>query len=91
MVLGVDDGEPLFVNARGGRGQVVDAAMLDGVAQLSQMLWEMRALGLWDDARGESEIKTSNPVKPTSGTRRPCGIRTSTAPSAPARAATSAS
>ncbi len=34
-----------------GRGQVIDAAMVDGVAILSQMMWSMRAQGMWGDAR----------------------------------------
>jgi alpha-methylacyl-CoA racemase len=35
-----------------GRGQVVDAAMVDGVASLTAMLHGMLAAGLWDDRRG---------------------------------------
>jgi len=34
-----------------GRGQVIDAAMVDGVAVLSQMMWAMRSQGLWGDTR----------------------------------------
>jgi alpha-methylacyl-CoA racemase len=34
-----------------GRGQVVDAAMVDGVALLSQMMWTMRGQGIWSDER----------------------------------------
>jgi alpha-methylacyl-CoA racemase len=34
-----------------GRGQVVDAAMVDGVALLSQMMWTMRGQGIWGDER----------------------------------------
>ena len=32
-----------------GRGQVVDAAMVDGVALLSSLVWSMRAQGAWTD------------------------------------------
>ena len=35
-----------------GRGQVVDAAMVDGVASLTSMLHGMMAAGLWADRRG---------------------------------------
>jgi alpha-methylacyl-CoA racemase len=35
-----------------GRGQVVDAAMVDGVASLTAMLHGMLAGGLWNDRRG---------------------------------------
>ncbi|HET6187820.1 MAG TPA: CaiB/BaiF CoA-transferase family protein [Trebonia sp.] len=37
-----------------GRGQVVDAAMVDGVASLTAMLHGMLAAGLWSDRRGEN-------------------------------------
>jgi len=37
-----------------GRGQVVDASMVDGVASLTTMLHGMLAAGLWSDRRGEN-------------------------------------
>ena len=37
-----------------GRGQVVDAAMVDGVASLTTMMHGMLAAGLWTDRRGEN-------------------------------------
>lgn len=50
---------------RSGRGQVVDAAMVDGVAQLSQMLWQMRAIGMWSDARGDNLLDGGAPFYDT--------------------------
>jgi alpha-methylacyl-CoA racemase len=44
-----------------GRGQVVDAAMVDGVATLSAMLWSFRAQGLWSDARGTNPLDGGAP------------------------------
>jgi len=41
----------LWERARSGRGQVVDAAMVDGVGVLGQMLWSFRAAGAWSDER----------------------------------------
>jgi alpha-methylacyl-CoA racemase len=35
-----------------GRGQVIDAAIVDGAAQLAQAVWSMRADGRWSDDRG---------------------------------------
>jgi alpha-methylacyl-CoA racemase len=35
-----------------GRGQVVDAAMVDGTGVLSQMIWALRAMGAWSDQHG---------------------------------------
>src|SRR3984957_5747138 len=37
-----------------GRGQVVDAAMVDGVASLTAMLHGMLGAGLWSDRRGDN-------------------------------------
>ncbi|MDO8376422.1 MAG: CaiB/BaiF CoA-transferase family protein [Aquabacterium sp.] len=40
------------LEARGsGRGQVVDAAVLDGAALLTSIVCELRALGMWQDQR----------------------------------------
>ncbi|MFB7335397.1 CaiB/BaiF CoA transferase family protein [Streptomyces adustus] len=37
-----------------GRGQVVDAAIVDGAAHLTTMFWGMLAEGTWQDARGRN-------------------------------------
>jgi alpha-methylacyl-CoA racemase len=37
-----------------GRGQVVDAAIVDGTAHLTAMFWGMLAEGTWQDARGHN-------------------------------------
>ncbi|MFF8097327.1 CaiB/BaiF CoA transferase family protein [Streptomyces sp. NPDC016675] len=37
-----------------GRGQVVDAAIVDGTAHLTAMFWGMLAEGTWRDARGRN-------------------------------------
>lgn len=55
----------LVERERSGRGQVVDAAMVDGVAQLSQMLWEMRAIGMWEDSRGANLLDGGAPFYDT--------------------------
>ena len=39
-----------------GRGQVVDAAMVDGAASLMTYMFAMRAAGQWSDVRGENQI-----------------------------------
>lgn len=44
-----------------GRGQVVDAAMVDGVASLTAMLHGMLAAGLWSDRRGENLLDGGAP------------------------------
>jgi alpha-methylacyl-CoA racemase len=41
----------LWESRRSGVGQVVDASIVDGVTQLSQMIWSMRHQGAWSDRR----------------------------------------
>ncbi|MBU4317069.1 MAG: CoA transferase [Proteobacteria bacterium] len=38
--------------ARSGKGQVVDAAMVDGAASLMTLMWGLKAMGMWTDERG---------------------------------------
>jgi alpha-methylacyl-CoA racemase len=42
----------LVERSRSDRGQVVDAAMVDGASALMQMMYGMRAMGIWRDERG---------------------------------------
>jgi alpha-methylacyl-CoA racemase len=42
----------LFETQRSGKGQVIDAAMVDGAAALMAMFYGQRAAGLWTDKRG---------------------------------------
>jgi len=42
----------LVERGRSGQGQVLDAAMVDGVGVLSQIVWALRAAGAWSDQRG---------------------------------------
>jgi alpha-methylacyl-CoA racemase len=55
----------LTERARSGRGQVVDAAMVDGVALLSQMMWQLRAAGMWTDDRGDNLLDGGAPFYDT--------------------------
>ncbi len=41
-----------------GQGQVIDAAMTDGAATLSAMIWGFRANGMWTDERGVNLLDT---------------------------------
>ena len=41
----------LYERERSGEGQVIDAAMVDGVSILSQMMWTMKATGSLRDER----------------------------------------
>jgi alpha-methylacyl-CoA racemase len=44
-----------------GKGQVVDAAMVDGAALLTTFIWGLRGLGLWRDERGTNLLDTGAP------------------------------
>ena len=41
----------LYERERSGKGQVIDAAMVDGVSILSQMMWTMKSIGSMADER----------------------------------------
>ena len=41
-----------------GRGQVIDAAMVDGAAALMTMTYTLRSAGIWQDARGTNLLDT---------------------------------
>ena len=48
-----------------GRGQVIDAAIVDGVSVLGQMIWAFRGIGLWSDERGTNMLDTGAPYYDT--------------------------
>jgi alpha-methylacyl-CoA racemase len=55
----------LFERAGSGRGQVVDAAMVDGAALLTTFLHGMHANGLWDGERGTNVLDGGAPFYDT--------------------------
>ena len=52
----------LWERQTSGKGQVVDAAMIDGSSVLMQMMWGMRAGGTWSDERGVNMLDGGAPV-----------------------------
>eukprot|EP00054_Salpingoeca_dolichothecata_P021477 m.137572 g.137572 ORF g.137572 m.137572 type:complete len:382 (-) comp23998_c0_seq1:30-1175(-) len=52
-----------------GKGQVVDAAMVDGAAYLSTFLYTSRKLGLWQGPRGTNLLDTGAPFYETYRTK----------------------
>jgi crotonobetainyl-CoA:carnitine CoA-transferase CaiB-like acyl-CoA transferase len=52
-----------------GRGQVVDAAMIEGAGLLSTMLWGLHAAHRWSDARGVNVLDSGAPWYDTYATR----------------------
>ena len=55
----------LWERQRSGKGQVVDAAMVDGSSVLIQMMWQMRASGMWTDERGTNMLDGGAPYYDT--------------------------
>jgi len=43
---------------RSGKGQVIDAAMVDGAASLMTMTWSFKHMGIWTDDRGTNLLDT---------------------------------
>src|SRR5438874_6892582 len=50
---------------RSGKGQVVDAAMLDGAASLMSVFYGLSAAGLWQDTRGVNLLDSGAPFYDT--------------------------
>ncbi|MBA3028293.1 MAG: CoA transferase [Desulfobacteraceae bacterium] len=44
--------------AKSGKGQVVDAAMVDGAASLMTLMWGLKTMGMWTDERGVNLLDT---------------------------------
>jgi alpha-methylacyl-CoA racemase len=61
MLLVVGVLSALVERARSGTGQVVDAAMVDGVALLTTLFHGMRAEGLWSDRPGSNVLDLAAP------------------------------
>jgi alpha-methylacyl-CoA racemase len=55
----------LFERSRSGKGQVIDAAMVDGAANLATFLFGFRTAGLWSDDRGTNLLDTGAPFYDT--------------------------
>lgn len=55
----------LWERQTSGKGQVVDAAMIDGSSVLIQMMWGFRANGMWSDERGTNMLDTGAPYYDT--------------------------
>ncbi|MHB8380984.1 MAG: CaiB/BaiF CoA transferase family protein [Candidatus Binataceae bacterium] len=56
LALGVVAG--LLEAQKSGKGQVVDAAMVDGAASLMTAIYGLRLSGVWNDKRGENILDT---------------------------------
>ena len=51
----------LLEREKSGKGQTIDAAMVDGVSVLGQMMWAWRGTGFWQDKRASNLLDTGAP------------------------------
>ncbi len=59
----------LLERAHSAKGQIVDAAMVDGAAYLSTFVYKFRNSGMWRDERGTNMLDTGAPFYDTYRTR----------------------
>ncbi|XP_032134891.1 alpha-methylacyl-CoA racemase isoform X1 [Sapajus apella] len=55
----------LFERTRSGKGQVIDANMVEGTAYLSSFLWKTQKLNLWEAPRGQNMLDGGAPFYTT--------------------------
>ena len=63
LVVGVISA--LLERATSGKGQVIDAAIVDGTGVLAQMMWSFHAAGAWHIGRGGNFLDGSTPFYDT--------------------------
>jgi alpha-methylacyl-CoA racemase len=61
MLLAFGIAAALVERERSGRGQVIDVAMVDGVASLMNFAWQERALARWTPERGSNWLQGAAP------------------------------
>ncbi len=69
MLLGFGIVCALLEAKQSGRGQVVDAAMVEGASLLTTMFWGLQAGKQWSDVRGDNILDTGAPWYDTYATR----------------------
>ncbi|XP_048224103.1 alpha-methylacyl-CoA racemase [Perognathus longimembris pacificus] len=55
----------LFERTQSGKGQVIDANMVEGTAYLSSFLWKTEKMGLWEQPRGQNMLDGGAPFYTT--------------------------
>ncbi|NXK55586.1 AMACR racemase, partial [Chauna torquata] len=55
----------LYERTRSGKGQVVDASMVEGIAYVSSFLWKSQNTGIWSRPRGENLLDGGAPFYET--------------------------
>ncbi|KAL7854155.1 hypothetical protein AOLI_G00209990 [Acnodon oligacanthus] len=55
----------LLERNRSGKGQIVDASMVEGAAYIGSFMWKSRSIGLWNRPRGENMLDSGAPFYDT--------------------------
>ncbi|TMS07970.1 Alpha-methylacyl-CoA racemase [Larimichthys crocea] len=55
----------LLERTKSGRGQVIDASMVEGAAYVGSFVWKSRSIGMWDRSRGENMLDSGAPFYDT--------------------------
>ncbi|KAM3599516.1 uncharacterized protein V6R79_007222 [Siganus canaliculatus] len=59
----------LLERSKSGKGQVVDASMVEGAAYVGSFIWKSRSIGMWDRPRGENMLDSGAPFYDTYQTK----------------------
>ncbi|XP_053710424.1 alpha-methylacyl-CoA racemase [Synchiropus splendidus] len=55
----------LLERTKSGRGQIIDASMVEGAAYVGSFVWKSQSIGMWDHSRGENMLDSGAPFYDT--------------------------
>ncbi|XP_077593422.1 alpha-methylacyl-CoA racemase [Stigmatopora nigra] len=55
----------LLERTKSGKGQIIDASMVEGAAYMGSFVWKSRSIGMWDRPRGENMLDSGAPFYDT--------------------------
>ncbi|KAM4634030.1 alpha-methylacyl-CoA racemase [Polymixia lowei] len=55
----------LLERTMSGKGQIIDASMVEGAAYVGSFIWKSRSIGMWDRCRGENMLDSGAPFYDT--------------------------
>ncbi|XP_034403431.1 alpha-methylacyl-CoA racemase [Cyclopterus lumpus] len=55
----------LLERTKSGKGQIIDASMVEGAAYVGSFAWKSRGIGMWDRPRGENMLDSGAPFYDT--------------------------
>ncbi|KAM9820516.1 alpha-methylacyl-CoA racemase [Neosynchiropus ocellatus] len=55
----------LLERTKSGRGQIIDASMVEGAAYVGSFVWKSQSIGMWDNSRGKNMLDSGAPFYDT--------------------------